>query len=75
MTWSLCYVQNDVAGHPLRSRFARMRPLAPSEGDVHLTPSPLDSRLRGNDEGLCHSEGSEETLVLGLRFFTPLRSE
>ncbi len=72
-----------MAGHPLRSRFARTRPLAASEGDVDIPriPFPVDSRLRGNDEGLCgndeglcHSEGSEESLVLGLRFFTPLRS-
>ena len=60
MTWLVRYVQDDVAGHPLHSRFARTRPLAPSEGDGHIPriPFPVDSRLRGNDEGLCGNDAT-----------------
>ena len=36
-----------LAGHPLRSRSARSRPLTQAKGAYH--PSPMDSRLRGND--------------------------
>ena len=43
--------------------FARSRPLTQAKGTVPPIPSPVDSRLRGNDDGVCAGMTAERVNI------------